>query len=117
MYLLLIITNPQAQINAHALAFFILQSFVPSVNLLMQLLAHLKRRTNFLRQRPTRQQDGVIIDSEMMDCYDLNKKVLMTNLVDGEFPMIPAGDSTLQWTLADGATIASVTVRTNWRWI
>ncbi len=62
-------------------------------------------------------KDGVIIDSEMMDCYDLNKTVLMTNLVDGEFPMIPAGDSTLQWTLAEGATITSVTVRPNWRWI
>lgn len=62
-------------------------------------------------------KDGVIIDSEMMDCYDLNKTVLMTNLVDGEFPMIPSGYSTLQWTLAEGATITSVTVRPNWRWI
>ncbi len=62
-------------------------------------------------------RDGVIIDSEMLDCYDLSKTVLMTNLVDGEFPTIPAGDSTLQWTLAEGATIESITVRPAWRWL
>lgn len=62
-------------------------------------------------------KDGIIIDSEMQDCYDLNKVVLMTSLVDGEFPMIPAGSSTLQWTLAEGATISSITVRPGWRWI
>ncbi len=62
-------------------------------------------------------KDGVIIDSEMMDCYDLNKAVLMTSLTDGEFPMIPSGDSTLQWTLGDGASISSIKVHPCWRWI
>ncbi len=56
---------------------------------------------------------GIIIDSEMMDAYDLTATALLNEQMIGDFPIIPPGNFAISWT----GTVTKVTITPRWRWI
>lgn len=58
--------------------------------------------------------DGIVIDSETMDCFDLTQTALMNGSVTmDEFPRLRIGPNAIAWT----GSVTSVVVRPRWRWL
>jgi phage-related protein len=57
--------------------------------------------------------DGIIIDSELVDAYDLTATVLMNEQMVGDFPTLPVGTFAVSWT----GTVTKVTITPRWRWL
>lgn len=60
-------------------------------------------------------EDGIVIDSELMDALNLDENMLLNSKVGGDFPIIPTGTSYVSWVLEDGASISKVTIKPRWR--
>ena len=59
-------------------------------------------------------EDGIIIDSEMGDCFDLTKTRLLNSqvtLMDDEFPTLAPGANIISWT----GTVTKITITPRWR--
>ena len=59
-------------------------------------------------------EDGIIIDSEMGDCFDLTKTRLLNSqvtLMDDEFPTLQPGANIISWT----GTVTKITITPRWR--
>ena len=59
-------------------------------------------------------EDGIIIDSEMGDCFDLTKTRLLTSqvtLMDDEYPALAPGANIISWTGA----VTKITITPRWR--
>lgn len=56
---------------------------------------------------------GIIIDSTMPECFNLDRSALLNDLMTGEFPTIKTGTSIVSWT----GNITEVTITPNWRWL
>lgn len=59
-------------------------------------------------------EDGIIIDSEMGDCFDLTKTRLLNDkvtLMDDDFPTLAPGANIISWT----GTVTKITITPRWR--
>lgn len=59
-------------------------------------------------------EDGIIIDSEMGDCFDLTKTRLLNSqvtLMDDEFPTLAPGANIISWT----GIVEKITITPRWR--
>ena len=59
-------------------------------------------------------EDGIIIDSEMGDCFDLTKTRLLNSqvtLMDDEFPTLAPGANIISWT----GSVEKITITPRWR--
>lgn len=59
-------------------------------------------------------EDGIIIDSEMGDCFDLTKTRLLNSqvtLMDDEFPTLAPGANIISWT----GSVQKITITPRWR--
>lgn len=60
-------------------------------------------------------EDGIIIDSELGDCFNLTQSALLNDrvtLMDDEFPTLAPGDNIISWT---GAGVTGITITPRWR--
>lgn len=57
--------------------------------------------------------DGIIIDSEMMDAYNLDATELLNEQMIGDFPILPTGTFAVSWS----GSVSKVTITPRWRWI
>ena len=56
---------------------------------------------------------GIIIDSDVQDCFTLDRGALLNDKMTGDFPLILPGTSTVSWT----GTVTKITITPNWRWL
>lgn len=59
-------------------------------------------------------EDGIIIDSEMGDCFDMTKTRLLNSqvtLMDDEFPTLAPGANIISWT----GSVQKITITPRWR--
>lgn len=58
--------------------------------------------------------DGIVVDSERMDCMSLDETELLNGMADmDEFPTLNIGANLVSWT----GTVTSVTIRPRWRYV
>lgn len=55
----------------------------------------------------------LVIDSELMDCFDSTMTILRNDWMTGDFPLLSPGANAVTW---DG-TVASVTITPRWRYL
>lgn len=60
---------------------------------------------------------GIIMDSDMQDAYKLDKSGLLNDKMTGDFLMIPPGDVFVNWSLGSGASMTSIEIQPQWRWV
>ena len=63
----------------------------------------------------TGMEDGIIIDCELGDCFNLTESALLNDkvsLLDEDFPTLAPGDNIISWT---GAGVTKVTITPRWR--
>lgn len=56
-------------------------------------------------------EDGIIIDSELLDAFNLEGTLLANDKLGGEFPRLEPGDQYISWT----GSVVSVTIEPRWR--
>lgn len=62
---------------------------------------------------------GIVLDSELMDALSLDGSQLLNDHMDGDFPLLPAGDSVITWSSFDGndnpGTVTKIHILPRWR--
>lgn len=59
-------------------------------------------------------EDGIIVDSELGDCFDLTQTALLNSkvtLMDDSFPMLAPGANIISWT----GDVTKITITPRWR--
>lgn len=59
--------------------------------------------------------DGIVVNSELGDAYDLNETVLLNNKVMGDLFEIQPGHNMVSWALEDASSITSIEILPRWR--
>lgn len=62
-------------------------------------------------------RDGIIVDTELMDAFTLDGKLLYNHAVVAGYPFykIEPGPFTVEWEAEEGSNVASVEIRPRWR--
>lgn len=55
--------------------------------------------------------DGMVIDSELLDAFTLDKALLANNQFDGEFPLLRPGNQFISW----NGMVTSIVIKPRWR--
>lgn len=61
-------------------------------------------------------EDGIVINSDLGDAYDLDATTLLNNKVTGDLWEIEPGDNIVFWTAEPGSLVESVTILPMWRY-
>ena len=63
-------------------------------------------------------EDGIILDSALMDALSLDESELMNGHMSGEFPILGVGSTAISWasdTIQDGGSVTKVVIEPRWR--
>lgn len=61
--------------------------------------------------------DGIVIDCEKMDAFNLEESLTTNDCAYGEFFRMQPGPNRIEWVLGDGGDIESITIEPRWRCI
>ena len=61
--------------------------------------------------------DGIVLDSELVDAFNLEESLLCNSNVSGEFFRLQPGMNLISWVPEDGSNVESVTIEPRWRCI
>lgn len=61
-------------------------------------------------------EDGIVVDSELMDALNIQKTAFLNDRINGDFFEIQPGYNTVEWEVASGA-ITAVKITPRWRYL
>ena len=61
-------------------------------------------------------EDGIVVDSELMDAMDIYKTRFLNDRISGDFFEIQPGYNTVEWEVASGE-ITAIKITPRWRYL